>query len=688
VAAPAVRRVLVGTDRSESADRAVRWAASFAASYGAELVLLQVLPVTVAGDDDGAGQARIEGAREQLGSFAGEVAGARGFARVVAGDDPAQAILDAVETERIDVLVVGNMGMAGRKQFLLGNIPNRITHNARCTVVIVNSADLDGFSAARPQSGSAASEAPATEGRLLARAWQIGRVLAKAVVRDLLTRSRPDEAMGDAAQRFRAALDELGPTFAKLGQILSTRPDLLPPAFLDELASLQEHVTPLTEAEVVAVMEKELGVPWEDVFGSIDPRPLAAGTIAQVHRATLESGDRVVIKVQRPTAEENISQDLGLLEMFAEKAAGRPAFRRVFDVPAMVEHLSTSLRRELDFRQEADNIRRMREVLAPFPRLDVPGVYSEYSTARVLVMEEVQGVPVREAPPGPARLEAARQLLEGYYHQVMAAGFFHADPHPGNLKWWNDKIYFLDLGMVGEVDVQVRELVLLLLLAFAQQDAAFLSEVVLMLSAGDGSADAIDHEAFQADLQGLILRYRSLSLRDIQLGPMLQEVTEISVRHNVRVPASLTLMGKAFAQMQLVAAELDPSLDPFSVAESFVLRNTMRQLAGALDPKKAFYEVQKARLRLVRVLEAIEGAVGARPGSSFQVQFRGTEPLEASITQASRRLSLAFGMSAALIGAAMAAGSDRAPRWVAPLMGTVGGLLAAGLAAGAVPRRR
>jgi len=269
----------------------------------------------------------------------------------------------------------------------------------------------------------------------------------------------------------------------------------------------------------------------------------------------------------------------------------------------------------------------------------------------------------------------------------MAAGFFHADPHPGNLKWWNDKIYFLDLGMVGEVDAQVRELVLLLLLAFAQQDAAFLSEVVLMLSAGDGSADAINTEAFQADLQGLILRYRSLSLRDIQLGPMLQEVTEISVRHNVRVPASLTLMGKAFAQMQLVAAELDPSLDPFSVAESFVLRNTMRQLAGALDPKKTFYEVQKARLRLVRVVEAIEGAVGARPGGSLQVQFRGTELLEASITQAGRRLSLAFGLSAALIGAAMAAGSDRAPRWLAPLMGGVGGLLAAGLAAGAIPRR-
>ena len=225
-AAPTVRRVMVGTDRSESADRAVRWAASFAAPHGAELVLLQVVPDAAASGGEAA-PTSVEAAQEPLAAFASEVAGTRGFARVVRGDDPAQAILEAVETERIDVLVVGNVGMAGRKQFLLGNIPNRITHNARCTVVIVNSADLDGFSSPA-RSGSAASEAPVREGRLLARAWQIGRVLARAGVRDMLMRSHADGGMGAAAQRFRAALDELGPTFAKLGQILSTRLDLLP----------------------------------------------------------------------------------------------------------------------------------------------------------------------------------------------------------------------------------------------------------------------------------------------------------------------------------------------------------------------------------------------------------------------------------------------------------------------------
>jgi ubiquinone biosynthesis protein len=569
--------------------------------------------------------------------------------------------------------------MGGRKQFLLSNIPNQISHNARCTVVIVNSAMLD--EAASHRAATNGNGAAPTEGRLLARAWHIGRVMARAGARDFLTRSRATdgEANRAVAERFRAALDELGPTFAKLGQILSTRPDLLPPAFIDELASLQERVTPLTEAEVVAAMERELRVPWEDVFGSIDPRPLAAGTIAQVHKATLESGERVVVKVQRPTAEEDILQDLGLLELFASKAANRPAFRRVVDIPAMVDHLSSSLRRELDFRREAANIKRMAEVLEPFSRLDVPKVYEEYSTARLLVMEEVQGRPVRDAPQGEARKEAARQLLEAYYYQVMSAGFFHADPHPGNMKWWNDKIYFLDLGMVGEVEAVVRELVLLILLAFSQGDASFLSQVVLMLSAQEGGTPPTDQEAFQADLAGLIERYRNLSLQQIQLGPMLQEVSEISVRHTVRVPAALTLMGKAFAQMQLVAADLDPTLDPFSVAESFVLRNSMRQVRENIDPKKLFYDVQKARLRMTRLLEAVEGVVGARAGSSLNVQLRGTDRLDMAIAQGSRRLSLALGMTGALIGTVMATNSERAPRWLPAALGGLGSLLAAGL---------
>jgi ubiquinone biosynthesis protein len=233
------------------------------------------------------------------------------------------------------------------------------------------------------------------------------------------------------------------------------------------------------------------------------------------------------------------------------------------------------------------------------------------------------------------------------------------------MKWWNDKIYFLDLGMVGEVDAVGRELILLLLLAFAQKDAPFLAQVVLTLAERAGRSDGVeDVTAFQADLEGLIARYRDLSLRELRLGPLLQEVTSIAARHNVRVPATLTLTGKAFAQMQDVAAQLDATLDPFSVAEAFVLRSTLRQLAQGMDPQKIFYEAQKARVRLVRVLEGIEGLVGARPGVTPQVDVRGTERLEEAIARAGRQLSLGLGLSGTLAVTVLSAALlvDRARR--------------------------
>ena len=182
------------------------------------------------------------------------------------------------------------------------------------------------------------------EGSLLGRATRVASVFAKYGIRETRGSADPIEIR---ARRLRDALEELGPTFAKLGQILSTRPDLLPPEFIIELSSLQDDVAPLTEAEVVQVMEEELGVPWEDVFASIDSEPLAAGTIGQVHKATLDSGERVVVKVQRPGARDEIMRDLGLLRLFAEKTENREALRRIVDLPAVVEHLSNSLQREL-----------------------------------------------------------------------------------------------------------------------------------------------------------------------------------------------------------------------------------------------------------------------------------------------------------------------------------------------------
>ncbi len=519
------------------------------------------------------------------------------------------------------------------------------------------------------------------EGQLLGRATQIGRVLAKHGLRDAVRKSSRDE-LGNAARarRLRDALEELGPTFAKLGQILSTRPDLLPPEVIAELATLQEKVTPLTEAEVVAVMEEELRVPWEDVFESIEATPMAAGTIGQVHRARLENGDRVVVKVQRPNAATDIYRDLGLLEMFAAKTADRSTFRRLIDIPAVVEHLSSSLKRELDFRMEASNIERMREVLDGYSRLEVPQVYRELSSARLLIMQEVEGVPVRQAPEGAARTEAASQLLDSYYQQILAVGFFHADPHPGNLKWWDERIYFLDFGMVGEVDPATREHLLLLLMAFWREDVPFLTDVLLIMSGDDRRAD-LDVGKIESELGSLVGTFRHSSLKEIQLGPVLQGITEIAARNDMRLPASMALTGKALAQVQLTVGELDPTLDPFSVAGTFLLRRLGGRLRDRADPQRLVYDVEKVRVRLSRLAEAIERLAGTRPGQRFQVQFSGTERLEATIRNAARRVALGILAGTCIIATGVTADSKAVGSWVPLTLGVVGAILAVGLVA-------
>src|SRR5437588_4095717 len=662
--------------------------------YGAELHIVQVLvPEHQAGTEAGQAEAtRASYAGEELKRYAAELAGPRGHARIVVDPDPAMAIVRAAEDAEADLLVAGNAGMAGRQSFLLGNVPNRISHNARCSVVIVNTSD--GASGVRTRAfdvrtGTIAApvEEEERELPLMGRATRIGSVMAKHGVKFLFSRGDKEEGARAQARRLREAMEELGPTFAKLGQILSTRPDLLPPEFIEELSTLQDQVPPLTEAEVVQVMEQGVGVPWEDVFESIEPKPMAAGTIAQVHKATLADGSRVVIKVQRPTAERDIMQDLGLFKLFAEKTEDRPAFRQVIDMPAIVEHLSESLKRELDFTRELSNIERMREVLEPYSRLDVPAVNKEFTTPRLLVMEEVQGVPIRQSTDSPERKEAAKQLLESYYRQILTDGFFHADPHPGNLMWWKDTIYFIDFGMVGEVGPELRELLILMLMAFWQEDVSFLSDVVLMIASADQKPD-LDVGAFQAELGALMARYRHLSLKEIQLGPILQEITEISIRHDVPLPASLALTGKALAQMQLATAELDPTLDPFAVAGQFLMRKFRDEVKSRMDPQKLFYEGQKLKMRAVRFVESMERLTGARPGPKLQVYLRGTERLDDNIRRAGRWLSLALVAGPVWIGTAMTAASTHVSGWVPPSLASLGGALTLGLGIDLLRRRR
>ena len=664
------RRVMVGTDGSERAGRAVQWAASFADRFGADLHVVRVIVPQTAGDSgEGA-----ETAADDLMKHARSVAGDRGRSRVIVSDDPAMAIIRASEEDAVDVLVVGNAGMAGRNEFLLGNVPNRISHNARCTVIIVNTRDMDGI---RPppdgvpiQSGG---REESTQHSRIARGSKIAAVFAKYGFRELFGYPDEDGAVGRRrqAKRLRNALEELGPTFAKIGQLLSMRPDLLPAEFIEELAQLQDRVTPMTEQQVVHVMEQDLNVPWEDVFATIDREPLAAGTIAQVHRAELANGEKVVVKVQRPEARDLILQDLAVLKAFAQTTGARPGVRRFIDVPAVFDHLSASLQGELDFQLEAANAKRMGAALAEFSRLGVPSIYNKYSTSRLLVMQDIGGVPAAGIPPGDLSKEVATQLLQAFCKQILIDGFFHADPHPGNLMWqpFEQRLYLLDLGMVGETGPEMRELMILMLIAFWRRDAGFLSEVMLMLS----DADRNDQEiaAFRQEMDAFVAKYCNAPIKNIQFGTVLQEMFEVSLRHGVALPASLTLTAKTLSQMQGAASQMAPELDPFDIAGRFLMRSLLRKIVAYTDAKTLFYESRKIKLRAARIFEALERLVGARPGHKLELNFRAAA-LEQTVQRAGRHLALGITAGFSVLASALTAISDRVAGWVPLTFGFFG----------------
>jgi ubiquinone biosynthesis protein len=670
------RRVMVATDRSEAAERAVRWAASFAERCGADLHLVQVLVASRVEAETPAFIEIVKDATEDLARHARSLAATRGHGRVVVAEDPSIAIVRATAEDAIDVLVVGNAGMSGRKEFLLGNVPNRVSHTARCTVVIVNT-----LGAEDPTAGSIP---PKERAESIGATWPVGRiarggtiaaVFAKHGIRELLGGPDEEGATGRRrqAKRLRSALEELGPTFAKLGQLLSTRPDLLPPEFIAELSELQDAVPPLTEEQVVSVMEQDLGVPWEDAFEAIEREPLAAGSIAQVHRATLASGEKVVVKVQRPGARQQITQDLELLKLFVEKVGTRPGVRRRLDLPTIFEHLATSLQQELDFRREARNADRLRATLKDFTLLSVPSCHADVSTSRLLVMQDVAGVGC-SAVPESIRKELARQLVESFCAQILVEGFFHGDPHPGNVMWQpqEQRLYFLDLGLVGEAGPEMREAMILMLIAFSQKDAEFLADVLLTLSRpGPGVADV---DALTKELEEFVAKHRGGSVKTVAFGPVLQELMAISFRHGIALPPALSLAAKSLSQMHAITSQLDPEIDPFEVSGRFLMGWLLRRTVAQGDPKRLGYEFQKVRLRVLRVLESLERVVGARPGPRTALRFE-TTALESTLRVASRRLALGIAAGFATLASALTFGSERAGGWLAIAFGATGGLL-------------
>ncbi len=396
----------------------------------------------------------------------------------------------------------------------------------------------------------------------------------------LLRRKEPPDRL-TAPSRVRLVLESLGPTFIKLGQLLSTRPDLVPPDYLVELAKLQDQVPPVPAAEARALVAHELGRPVDTAFASFVEEPLASASIAQVHRATLRSGEQVVVKMQRPGIEEIIRVDLEILAEAAGLLDRRSPWGALYDFSAAVAEFAEILQEELDFLHEGQNVDRFRHHFAEQPGIRFPKVYWEYTTRRVLVLEFIHGVKItqleRLGQLGLSRRRTAEALLQALLKQIFVDGFFHGDPHPGNLLVDEaGRVVFLDLGMVGRLDDRTKRRLIRLVLGIVRHNPATI--VAAMASLGVVNPDT-DTSRLERDVERVIRRYYHVPLREFNVGEAMQFILQLAFKHRLRIPTDLTLLAKALTTVEGIARQLDSTLSIVEVAEPFGKTLTRQRLS-------------------------------------------------------------------------------------------------------------
>ncbi|MBI4491647.1 MAG: AarF/ABC1/UbiB kinase family protein [Chloroflexi bacterium] len=485
------------------------------------------------------------------------------------------------------------------------------------------------------------------------------------------------------AEHLRLAFEELGTTFIKLGQILSTRADLLPPDFVAELARLQDAVPPEPVKVIERQIDQELGQPPARLFARFDAEPLGSASIGQVHAAVLPTGEAVVVKVQRPGVEHLVEADLVILMDLARLAQARTAWGQLYDLPGMVEEFAETLRGELDYVREGRNAERIARSFAREPALHVPAISWRYTTRRVLTMERFEGIKVSDLAgleaAGIDRPKLARTGLRIVLKMILEDGFFHADPHPGNfLIQPGEVIGLLDYGMVGQLDEATREHLLYLFLAIVDQD---LDRVVDRLAALGIVGTAFQLERLKRDLNRLISLYWGLPLREIDIRRILEEFLATARRHRLYVPAHLTLMSKTVIMHDGLARQLDPECNLSELLASYA-----RELAWRiyLQPERwrrrllpSFLDLSQLLVTLPRRVDRLLGQA-ERGTIALNMRVQETEHVLDTLNRMVNHLILSILATGLIVGIALLLQISHA----AGLHWLVGWLLGAGFAGG------
>jgi ubiquinone biosynthesis protein len=506
------------------------------------------------------------------------------------------------------------------------------------------------------------------------RALTVGRVAHQSGLRRILAEiglAGRREATRDGAQAFRRGLEELGTTFIKLGQLLSSRPDLLPDVYIDELGHLVDDVPRVPFAEIEAVLRADFG---EDALVTVDPEPLATASIAQTHRGLLATGQEVVVKVRRPGVVEQVDLDLAVLRSTVGLASRHFEAARRIQLEELADELEVHLRAELDFLEEAHNTELVRGLVEPFEGLVVPRVIRPYVTERALVLELIEGGKV-EAGHGlePQRAALiAREFFRAYVFQIVVEGVYHADPHHGNVLLTEDgRLALLDFGLLGRLDEDTRTGLALLLLALAQNRADDVADLVVSLSL---TSTRSDQPAFVQDVRRQLPRFHHRPLASIDAGRALADLQRAAIRRDIRLPTSFALVGKTLAQADSIARLLDPELDPVALIEEQSLEVMAREAEHRLEPSRlaayAFTQLAPlARLpgsvgRLATELEQGTLKIGIVP--------TGLDELEHNLRSISNRMGAAL-----IVGALLLASSLLVRAHAVEWLGVVGFCLAA-----------
>jgi ubiquinone biosynthesis protein len=459
------------------------------------------------------------------------------------------------------------------------------------------------------------------------------------------------------ARHLRQALEELGPAFIKLGQILSTRADILPPLYIEELGLLRDSVTPDPVSAIREVIEHELGGSIDDLFASFNDMPLAAASIGQVHAARLRNGSDVIVKVQRPGVDRQIQEDLFILADVARIAEGRSKMLRDIDLSGLVREFSWTIRAELDYLREGRNADRFSRAFEHNESLRIPEVHWDYTTAKVLTLGRIDGIGIDDV----AALRAAghdvkrligtmiRMLAEG----ILDIGLFHADPHPGNFVVDDSgALVVYDFGMVGSIDERLRERLLMLALACTERDASRIVDEVVQLGA---VPSGWDRRMMERDVSHLVSQYVGVPLNELPLPMIVGDIMTMMRRHRLRLPSELSLLAKTATTAEAVGRTLDPRLNVIELVEP-TIRAAMRRFYSP-----SFW---KERLRMRPLEIALLGA--SMPGHiqrilsridrndlTFHIQYDELPETMHGLNGMVNRLAMAILSAAALVGVAV-----------------------------------